>query len=144
MSPKAKTLISIVVPVYNEEGNVQRLYDALCAVLSPLSSRYEFEFIFTDNHSEDLTFDLLRELARKDDRIRAYRFSRNFGFQRSILGGYRLARGAVGRARWAGPLDNRPPAEECRGRRSKHRKWPDDRRSECTHSIPVDIRVNNR
>jgi len=95
MGQKRKTLISVVVPVYNEEGNVQRFYDAVSAALGPLSSRYDFEFIFTDNHSEDLTFELLKELARKDSRIRAYRFSRNFGFQRSILGGYRLARGAA-------------------------------------------------
>lgn len=88
-----KKLISILVPVYNEEGNVQRLYDRVTSALSAEADKYDFEFVFTDNHSEDLTFELLREIARKDPRVRAYRFSRNFGFQRSILSGYRLARG---------------------------------------------------
>ncbi|HWT99118.1 MAG TPA: glycosyltransferase family 2 protein [Terriglobales bacterium] len=88
-----KKLISIVVPVYNEEGNVRRLYDRVTAALKGEQDKYDFEFVFTDNHSEDLTFSLLQEMAQQDSRIRAYRFSRNFGFQRSILSGYRLARG---------------------------------------------------
>lgn len=88
-----KKLISIVVPVYNEEGNILRFYDQVVMALKPEADKYEFEFVFTDNHSADMTFPLLQELARKDKRVRAYRFSRNFGFQRSILSGYRLARG---------------------------------------------------
>jgi len=88
-----KKLISIIVPVYNEEGNVQRLLDRVTSALKSEEEKYDFEFVFTDNHSEDLTFTLLQEMALKDSRIRAYRFSRNFGFQRSILSGYRLARG---------------------------------------------------
>ncbi|HVJ42747.1 MAG TPA: glycosyltransferase family 2 protein [Dongiaceae bacterium] len=88
-----KKLVSVVVPVYNEEGNVQRLMDRVTSALKSEEDRYDFEFVFTDNHSQDLTFTLLQEMAFKDSRIRAYRFSRNFGFQRSILSGYRLARG---------------------------------------------------
>jgi polyisoprenyl-phosphate glycosyltransferase len=88
-----KKLLSIVVPVYNEEGNVRRLYDAVLAALAPLHDRYELEFVFTDNHSTDATFVELRALAAADSRVRAFRFSRNFGFQRSIHMGYRLARG---------------------------------------------------
>lgn len=86
-------LLSIVVPVYNEEGNVRRLYDAVLSALAPVLHRYELEFVFTDNHSTDATFAELRALAATDSRIRAFRFSRNFGFQRSIHMGYRLARG---------------------------------------------------
>lgn len=95
MSQVAKSLISIVIPVFNEEGNVRRLHERLCTVFDPMAARYDFEFVFTDNHSEDDTFEILRELSRSDTRIRVYRFSRNFGFQRSILAGYRLARGAA-------------------------------------------------
>lgn len=88
-----RKLISIIVPVYNEEANVRNLYNRVNAALESVADRYDWEFVFTDNHSEDKTFDILEDLAAKDERIRAFRFSRNFGFQRSILTGYRLAHG---------------------------------------------------
>ncbi|MCB0411534.1 MAG: glycosyltransferase [Bdellovibrionales bacterium] len=87
-----KPLISIVIPVFNEEPNIDSCYEALLAETSKLS-QYQFEFIFTDNHSTDKTFNLLEKLVEKDIRVRAYRFSRNFGYQKSILTGYSLARG---------------------------------------------------
>ncbi|MGI9666447.1 MAG: glycosyltransferase family 2 protein, partial [Acidimicrobiia bacterium] len=62
-------------------------------VLAELEPRYEFEILFTDNHSTDGTFAAIDRLSTKDDRVRCLRFSRNFGFQRSILTGYRAARG---------------------------------------------------
>ncbi len=86
-------LLSIVVPVYNEEANVEPLYDAVTRVLDGIADRYAWEFVFTDNCSSDGTFERLERLAARDARVRAYRFTRNFGFQRSILTGYRLARG---------------------------------------------------
>jgi glycosyltransferase involved in cell wall biosynthesis len=89
----AKKLISIVVPVFNEQDNILPLYEALVPVLASLEDRYDFEIVFTDNHSTDNTFSILRRLAARDRRIRALRFSRNFGFQRSILTGYNHARG---------------------------------------------------
>ncbi len=88
-----KRLISIVVPVYNEETTVLPFHEAICAVVAPLELKYDFEFVFTDNHSEDATFALLGDVVRRDPRVRAYRFSRNFGFQRSIMTGYTKARG---------------------------------------------------
>jgi polyisoprenyl-phosphate glycosyltransferase len=86
-------LLSIVVPVYNEESNIEPLYQAVSEVLQTVSDRYAWEFVFTDNCSLDATFQRLESLASRDSRVRVYRFSRNFGFQRSILTGYRLARG---------------------------------------------------
>jgi glycosyltransferase involved in cell wall biosynthesis len=86
-------LLSIVVPVCNEEPNIAPLYEAVNAALQPIADRYNLEFIFTDNCSTDGTFDRLEVLAHRDPRVRAYRLARNFGFQRSILTGYRLARG---------------------------------------------------
>ncbi len=83
-----KPLISIVVPVYNEEQTIPVFYPAVLEVIEPLGAQYDFEFIFTDNHSTDQTPQLLADLALRDDRIRAFRFSRNFGYQRSILTAY--------------------------------------------------------
>src|ERR1700676_1502758 len=86
-------LISIIVPVFNEEANIERLYEAVNLALEPIADRYEWEFIFTDNCSTDDTFSRIERVAKRDRRVRAYRLTRNFGFQRSILTGYRLARG---------------------------------------------------
>ena len=58
-----------------------------------LVGKYALEFVFTDNHSDDGTFDEIVRLATLDSRVRGLRFRRNFGFQRSILEGLRRARG---------------------------------------------------
>jgi glycosyltransferase involved in cell wall biosynthesis len=88
MTALAKPMISLVVPVYNEEESLPLFYPAVRAVIDPLADEYNFEFVFTDNHSSDRTPQILREMARMDPRIKAYRFSRNFGYQRSILTAY--------------------------------------------------------
>ncbi len=88
-----RQLISIVIPVYNEADNLPHLYERISGVADSLSEKYRFEFLFTDNHSTDGTFQIISRIASTDDRVRCLRFSRNFGFQRSILTGYRAARG---------------------------------------------------
>jgi glycosyltransferase involved in cell wall biosynthesis len=91
MTPKP--LISIVVPVYNEEPNIFPFYERITPILAALEERFRFEFVFTDNHSVDRTYALLAQLAGRDSRVRVFRFSKNFGFQRSILTGYTRCRG---------------------------------------------------
>ncbi len=86
-------LISIVVPVLNEDQNIARLYKTVLDTTQSISSRYRFEFLFTDNHSTDGSFAILSELASKDKRVRVLRFSRNFGYQASIMTGYLNAGG---------------------------------------------------
>jgi polyisoprenyl-phosphate glycosyltransferase len=86
-------LISIVLPAYNEELNIRPLFERLDPILAQLSDRFRFEFVVTDNHSTDRTFALLRQVAADDPRVRVFRLSRNFGFQRSILTGYMQCRG---------------------------------------------------
>ena len=90
-----KKLISLVIPAFNEAETIPRLYQRLVPILAGLEDRYDFEIIFTDNHSTDETFPILVGLSQRDPRIRAIRFSRNFGYQRSILTGYQAARGAA-------------------------------------------------
>jgi dolichol-phosphate mannosyltransferase len=94
-SPSHRPIISLVVPVLNEEANVRRLYDRVARVIEGLGDRYRWELLFTDNHSSDRTFEILSQLASADGRVRALRFSRNFGYQRSILTGYVNAVGDV-------------------------------------------------
>ena len=86
------TLISIIIPVFNEEDNVEGTYEELKRVTSSLQD-YSFEFLFTDNYSSDLTFERLKVIAARDKMVRVVRFARNFGFQKSVLAGYLLARG---------------------------------------------------
>ena len=93
-SPSDRPLISIIVPVFNEEDNVDRTYAELKRVTGDLG-KYRFEFVITDNRSTDRTFDRLLAIAAQDPEVRLVRFARNFGFQNSVLTGYRLARGAA-------------------------------------------------
>jgi glycosyltransferase involved in cell wall biosynthesis len=86
-------LISIVVPVLNEDKNVKRFYTALLKVITTLEKKYLFEILFTDNHSEDDTFKKIQELKKNDNRVRVIRFSKNFGYQKSILIGYLRSKG---------------------------------------------------
>lgn len=88
-------LISIIVPIYNEEEVITTFYETLCRILENIEKdkKYEFEIIFNDNHSQDNSFSLLKSLSIKDKRVKVYRLSRNFGYQRSIYFGYIKSRG---------------------------------------------------
>jgi dolichol-phosphate mannosyltransferase len=90
---RKRPLITLVIPVLNEEQNIERLHATVLATMAPVADRYDLEFLFTDNHSTDRSFDILEQLAARDARIRVLRFSRNFGYQRSILTGYLNASG---------------------------------------------------
>lgn len=88
-----KKLVSIVVPAFNEENNVARTYSALVAETDLLAERYDFEFVFIDDCSTDGTFVVLKELASKDPRLKVFRFSKNYGFQRAVHTGYAKCKG---------------------------------------------------
>ena len=92
-SDVGRKLISIVIPVYNEEENVENLYETVLGVMEAEAERYDIEFVFTDNHSTDATFEKLKGIAANNPRVRVFRFSRNFGYQKSIYTGYMKARG---------------------------------------------------
>lgn len=84
--------LSVCVPVLNEEDNIKFVYNSLNWVSAQLNN-YEIEYIFTDNHSIDQTWEIISELASTDPKVKAIRFSRNFGFQASIMTGFRVAVG---------------------------------------------------
>jgi dolichol-phosphate mannosyltransferase len=88
------TLISFVLPVYNEGGNLRTLYDAL---LTDVIDRPEFaadaELLFVNDGSHDDSLAVLRGLAATDDRIRVVDFSRNFGHQLAVTAGLDYASG---------------------------------------------------
>lgn len=81
------------MPVFNEEENIEFFYEQVSEMTESLKQRYDFEFVFTDNHSHDKTWQLLEAIAKRDPRVHIIRFSRNFGYQKSILTGYLNATG---------------------------------------------------
>ena len=84
-------LLSVVTPAYNEAENLPLLYERLCAVLG--EAGVDWEWIVVDDHSRDNTPQVLRDLAARDARLRAYRFSRNFGSHMALRCGFDQARG---------------------------------------------------
>ena len=80
-------LISIIVPVFNEELNIKYFYQEITKFMNLASKNYNFEVIFTDNHSTDSTSGLLQVICKQDERFKYVRFSKNFGYQKSILYG---------------------------------------------------------
>jgi glycosyltransferase involved in cell wall biosynthesis len=92
-------LLSIIVPVYNEQENIEPLFERLGQVACRVRQDFGMmvEVIVNDNHSKDRTFEALRTYAERADpqvfELRIFRFARNVGFQKSILVGYCKARG---------------------------------------------------
>jgi glycosyltransferase involved in cell wall biosynthesis len=86
-------LLSIVIPAYNEEANIQRVYDRLRATLDQLD--LEWELIFSVDPSPDRTEELILALRESDPRVKMLRFSRRFGQPMATLAGLEAARGAA-------------------------------------------------
>lgn len=82
-------LLSIIIPVYNEEKNVEPLIKKLMAV----SSQYSYEILFVDDGSTDRTAEMIKKIARAHPTIKLISFTRNFGHQMAQSAGYEKARG---------------------------------------------------
>jgi glycosyltransferase involved in cell wall biosynthesis len=85
-------LISIVTPCYNEEKNVELIYQAVKDVMAKVP-QYKYEHIFIDNASTDTTVAILRRLAESDKQLKVIVNNRNFGYIRSPYYGLLQARG---------------------------------------------------
>lgn len=83
--------LSIIIPIYNEEGNIPVLYERLTKVMQELGESYELVFI--NDGSKDNSLALVMELAQKDDRVKYLDFSRNFGHQIAVTAGIDAAKG---------------------------------------------------
>jgi glycosyltransferase involved in cell wall biosynthesis len=87
----SKVSLSVVIPVYNEEKNVQALVEKLAAALDGWPGGAEF--LFVDDGSADSTLELLREAQKNHSRIRLAHFKRNLGQTAAMAAGFRLAKG---------------------------------------------------
>ena len=84
-------LLSVVIPAYNEEANIDNVYTRLSAVLNGLG--LDWEIIFSVDPSTDRTEELIVALAERDPRVKMLRFSRRFGQPSATLAGLEWARG---------------------------------------------------
>ena len=82
--------VSIVVPFHNEESNVTELYARLHSVMEDVS--WEYQFVFVDDGSTDLTYKRLRDLAAIDPRVAVVRLRRNFGQTAALAAGFAYCR----------------------------------------------------
>lgn len=86
-------LISIIIPIFNEEETIAELYKRIENVLKSL--KFDFEIIFINDGSKDSSLKLLENLRQKDNRIKILSFSRNFGHQIAISAGIDYANGGA-------------------------------------------------
>lgn len=77
-----KKLISIITPTYNEEENVRFIYIKIKEIMSNYE-KYNYEHIFIDNASKDMTVEILKEIAKRDKHVKIIVNTRNFGTVRS-------------------------------------------------------------
>src|SRR5207244_5974789 len=95
--------VSIVVTLLNERSTVERLYERTIAAVNGRS----FELVFVDDGSTDGTYEVVRRLHERDPRVRAHRFSRNFGQHPAMHAGFTRARGDI-LVTMDGDLQNQP------------------------------------
>jgi glycosyltransferase involved in cell wall biosynthesis len=86
-------LLSVVAGTFNEEDNVQELYDRICRIFAERLQAYDLELLFIDNASTDRTVEVLRGLAQTDTRVKVIVNNRNFGHIRSGYHAFLQAKG---------------------------------------------------
>ncbi|MBC8088200.1 MAG: glycosyltransferase family 2 protein [Phycisphaerae bacterium] len=83
--------LSVVVPAFNESGNINALIERLCVALSAIEA--SFEIIIVDDGSRDATWTELRNAALQRENVIGLSLSRNFGHQSALLAGLSRAQG---------------------------------------------------
>lgn len=82
--------VSVVIPAYNEEGNIERLTGKVVEIVK---NYYDYEILFIDDGSEDSTLEILKRLAEQNQKIHYISLARNFGHQNALKAGLDHARG---------------------------------------------------
>jgi len=86
-------IISICIPVFNEEINILNAYNKIIQLFEKKLNNYDYEIIFTDNHSSDRTEEIIIDLCNKDNKVKYIRFRANLEYDKSILEGYKNSTG---------------------------------------------------
>ncbi len=90
-----KKLISICIPVKNESGNIELIYGEIKKIFQNELNNYDYEIIFTDNLSSDKSFEIIKEISKKDNKVKGFQFSKNIGKERSLFYGFKNASGEM-------------------------------------------------
>jgi len=86
-------MLSIVIPVFNEEESLEPLFAEICEVAQ--THHYRLDVIFVDDGSTDGSWAIVERLAASDERVRGIRFRRNFGKAAALSAGFAAARGEL-------------------------------------------------
>src|SRR6516225_10204131 len=88
-------MVSVVVPIYNEEENIVAFHAALEAVLSHVTEETgeTWETVYVNDGSQDSSLSLLMAIHERDPRVVVVEFARNFGHQAALTAGLKVARG---------------------------------------------------
>lgn len=89
----SRPLLSVVVPVFNEQDVLEALHSRLLQVLAPEIP--SFEVVFINDGSKDLSAQMLDQISRSDARFKSIHFSRNFGHQAAVTAGLHAVSGQV-------------------------------------------------
>lgn len=89
--PSARAMLSVVIPAYNEQENIARVYERLTDVMGPLD--VDWELIFSVDPCSDRTEELILELCERDTRVKMLRFSRRFGQPMATIAGLEASSG---------------------------------------------------
>lgn len=87
-----KKLVSIVVPCYNEEASLPKLYEEVCKLMDA-EDHYRWELLFINDGSHDKTINILKKLYEEDCRISYIDLARNFGKENAMLAGFDYVKG---------------------------------------------------
>lgn len=85
------SVLSVIIPSYNEEANIERTAEIIGRILS--DAQIEYELLFVSDGSKDKTYELVCGLSQQDHHIKGLQFSRNFGKEASIFAGLSYSKG---------------------------------------------------
>jgi polyisoprenyl-phosphate glycosyltransferase len=88
-----KKLISFVIPIYNEEKNLEHLFNSLNELLLLVSKNYDYELVLVDDGSSDSSWKVISDFSERNKFVKAICFSRNFGHQVALSAGYDICSG---------------------------------------------------
>ena len=85
--------LTLVLPCFNEEDNIENAYNKIVNLFENKLINYDYEIIFTDNHSSDKTEEIINNLCKKNIKVKYIRFRANLQYDKSILEGYKNSTG---------------------------------------------------
>jgi glycosyltransferase involved in cell wall biosynthesis len=84
-------MLSVVVPIYNEEENINAFHSAIRSVMESMEEHWEI--VYVNDGSRDKSLSLLTDIQQRDPRVTVVEFSRNFGHQAALTAGLQIAKG---------------------------------------------------